>query len=129
MRFCYPFVAMCLISAGCSTKSTDPIAVEGTVTFMGRPLSGGIVVMTPDRARGTNGKPIVGEIQSNGRYELPSTGLVPGWYRVSISDSASWNAVEGFPASFRRPDRSGLSRELLAGREHRFDYHIDATRP
>ena len=129
MRFCFTATLFAMLTMGCGNKTAAPLSVKGSITFMGRPLSGGIVVMTPDRDRGTHGKPILAEIQWDGRYVLPPSGISAGWYRVSISDSASWNAVEGFPASLRRPDRSGLSRELVAGREHQFDYHIDAMRP
>lgn len=114
---------------GCGSKPAAPLAVEGTVTFMGRPLSGGMIVLTPDRDRGMYGKPIIAEIIHDGSYRLPEAGVQPGWYRVSISDASSWNAVEGFPASLRRPDRSGLNRELVAGRGHRLDFHIDVPHP
>jgi hypothetical protein len=123
MRF---LPVLMLFAFGCGTKPSTPATVEGSVTFLGRPLVGGLVVFTPDRDRGTTGKPTTAEIVSNGRYGMPVTGLTPGWYRVSISDPPSWYAVEGFPASLRRPDRSGLSREIVAGRDHRFDFHIEA---
>lgn len=116
------------IFAGCQSKSTTANTVEGTVTFFGRPLAGGLVVFTPDREKGSTGKPFTAEILANGHFAMPATHLPPGWYRVSISDPPSWYAAEGFPASLRRPDHSGLCREILANRDHRFDFHIDALR-
>lgn len=115
------------LACGCSAKPVAPATVEGTVSFLGRPLAGGLVVFTPDRSRGTNGKPVTADVLADGRYAFPVTGILPGWYRVSISDPPSWNAVDGFPAALRRPDRAGLSREILPGRDHRFDFLIDAA--
>jgi len=113
------------MASGCGTKPTAPATVEGTVHFLGRPLAGGMVVFTPDRDRGTTGKPIAAEVLADGRYELPSSKLAAGWYRVSISDPPAFQS--GFPATLRRPDRSGLSREIHPGRDHRYDFHIDAA--
>lgn len=114
-----------LIVSGCGTKPQAPATVEGTVHFLGRPLAGGMVVFTPDRDRGTTGKPIAAEVLADGRYELPSDKLSAGWYRVSISDPPAFQS--GFPATLRRPDRSGLSREIHPGRDHRYDFHIDVA--
>ena len=113
------------LGCGCGTKPQAPATVEGTVRFLGRPLAGGMVVFTPDRDRGTTGKPIAAEVLADGRYELPSSILAAGWYRVSISDPPAFHS--GFPATLRRPDRSGLSREIHPGRDHRYDFHIEAA--
>jgi hypothetical protein len=124
MRTLPLFVALGL--AGCSTAAPAPSPVEGSVTFLGRPLAGGLVVFTPDPGRGTGGKSVVAAIAPDGRYAIPA--LVPGWYRVSLADPPSGNAVDGFPAELRRPDRSGLSREILPARTHRMDFQIEAAR-
>lgn len=114
-----------VMAFGCGTKPHAPATVEGTVRFLGRPLAGGTIVFTPDRDRGTTGKPVAAEVLADGRYELPSDKLAAGWYRVSISDPPAFQS--GFPAELRRPDRSGLSREIHSGRDHRYDFHIDAA--
>jgi hypothetical protein len=122
------FAVVALLMAGpwgCSRPAPVPSPVEGTVTFLGRPLSGGLVVFTPDIERGSAGWPVVADVSSDGRYALAS--LPPGWYRVSLSDPPTGNAADGFPAELRRPDRSGLCRQILPGRAHRIDFHIDAA--
>ncbi|MFO0936765.1 MAG: hypothetical protein U0798_09660 [Gemmataceae bacterium] len=121
-------VLILIVFCGCERKVAEPKSVEGVVTFLGRPLSGGLIVMTPDRGRGMTGKPVIASIHADGHYALPAKEMLPGWYRVSISDPATWNVVEGFPPALRKPDCSGLSRQILAGREHRFDFLIDASR-
>ena len=118
------FVFLCVL-AGCSAKTAAPSSVEGHVTFLGRPLAGGLVVFTPDPGRGGTGRPVIADIASNGHYAMPA--LSPGWYRVSLADPPSWNAIDGFPAALRRPDHSGLSREIVPGRAHRIDFRIDAA--
>src|SRR5687767_13677854 len=80
-----------------------PATVRGSVTFQGRPLPGGVVVCTPDKDRGTAGKPIRGELGPDGTFKLHSTAagphVPPGWYRVSI---AAPPGEERFPPQLRR---------------------------
>ena len=115
--------ALAVAPFGCHGPAPSP--VEGSVTFLGRPLPGGLVVFSPDAGRGGSGKCAIAVIASTGQYVLPS--LTPGWYRISLADPPSWNAVIGCPAELRRPDRSGLSREIRPGRPHRFDFRIEAA--
>src|SRR5438067_936152 len=56
---------------GCSRPAPPgPATVRGAVTFQGRPLPGGVVVFTPDKDRGTPGKPVRGEIGPDGTFKL-----------------------------------------------------------
>src|SRR4051794_33784616 len=58
-----------LVAAGCGDGGA---AVEGTVTFDGRPIDGGYVTLLPADGKGTAASgPIV-----HGRYRV--TGVVPG---------------------------------------------------
>src|SRR5579872_5285905 len=41
--------------------------VQGRITFQGQPMSGGLVVFSPDVERGGTGKPISSEITQDGR--------------------------------------------------------------
>jgi hypothetical protein len=117
-----------LLLAGCGTP--PPATVSGSVHLHGQPLAGGIICFSPDPARSGPGKVVSAEIQSDGTYRLPD-GVAPGWYRVSLTNAPVAHAAESFsgpsfPAELRRPDRSGLVREVQAGREHRFDFFIVA---
>lgn len=123
------FVIVLILGVGCGKSDRAPDAtVQGRVLFQGRPLAGGVVVFAPDREKGTAGKPLTATIDSNGRYKLTVEGAAavpPGWYRVALADSpASFDDVR-FPAALRRPDKSGLEREVLAGKENVFHFEIE----
>ncbi len=129
-----------LVLAGCSKPTpVAPAPVRGQVLFQGRPLAGGLVVFTPDRERGPSAKPFAAKLDADGRYELApappvapnapsgvSQGVPPGWYAVAFAD-APQPGVAGFPAELRRPDLSGVLREVVAGRDNVIDFHITAT--
>jgi hypothetical protein len=107
--------------------------VQGRVIYRGQPVSGGLVVFTPDLERGGSGKPIPAEIASDGRFQLPSGGetvIAPGWYRVAIASAPNPSSILAnehsvFPPQLARPDRSGLVREVKAGQENTFDFIIE----
>jgi hypothetical protein len=132
MRVLVPVVALAAgavavaLHGGCgSSAGPAPAAVRGKVTFQGRPLSGGLVVFTPDRDRGTTGKPIRGEIGPDGTFRLERDGsdhIPPGWYRVAIASAPGRPA---FPPQLRRPDTSGLLREVRPGKEHSFEFCVE----
>jgi hypothetical protein len=137
MRALVPVVALAAgavavaVHGGCSSSTPPgPAAVRGKVTFQGRPLSGGLVVFAPDRDRGTTGKPIRGEIGPDGTFRLNHDGtshIPPGWYRVAIA-AAPGDPEPGrpaFPPQLRRPDTSGLLREVTAGKEHSFEFAVE----
>jgi hypothetical protein len=112
---------------GCSRPAPPgPATVRGSVTFQGRPLPGGVVVFTPDKDRGTAGKPIRGELGPDGTFKLHDTAagpqVPPGWYRVSIAGPPG---EERFPPQLRRPDTSGVVREVTPGKEHVFEFAVE----
>ncbi len=135
---------LCLVawfaSCGSCTKSAAPpapVAVRGRVEFMGQPLARGLVVFTPDRERGHTGQPIAARLDASGHYELNpappiapgapagvSQGIAPGWYVVSFAESNTPNSGTRFPAELHRPDRSGVARQVVAGRENVIDFEI-----
>jgi hypothetical protein len=112
---------------GCGAAETrSPATVRGRVLFQGRPLAGGMVVFTPDPDRGPAGQPARATISPHGEYRLTSDGspyISPGWYRVAIADPPQ--TVRGFPAALRRPDRSGIEREVISGKENVFEFEIE----
>lgn len=139
MRAVVPVVALVAgavavaVHGGCSSSAPPgPSAVRGKVTFQGRPLAGGLVVFTPDRQRGATGAPARGEIGPDGTFRLTHDGgdrIPPGWYRVAIAGAPSESVSEpgrpAFPPQLRRPDTSGLVREVQPGREHTFEFVVE----
>lgn len=118
--------------SGCGNSTTGTTAtISGQVSFQGQPLAGGMIVFSPHPERGPAAKPAHAVIAPDGRYRVLSAGspYVPaGWYCVAIADSAENSALESpgraFPAALKRPDRSGVEREVLPGRENILDFHI-----
>jgi hypothetical protein len=98
------------------------------VLLNGRPLAGGRVVFAPHPDRGPVAPLAAAELDADGTFRLAANGsayLTPGWYRVAIADPADGDAP--FPPALRRPDRSGLEREIVPGRDNLFEFHIDLT--
>ena len=123
-------VAATVFPFGCGKPTPPPPAkVSGSVAFQGRPLSGGLIVFVPDFDKGNSGKMLAATVQHDGGFQLADGAAVvtPGWYRVAVSDPPGY--FDGvFPAPLRRPDRSGLEREVKPGHEHHFDFAIETTR-
>jgi hypothetical protein len=116
--------------AGCGKTDTPlPAKVSGVVTFQGRPLSGGLVVFVPDPDRTATGTLHTANLSADGRFELAggAASVPPGWYRVAIGEPAGWYET-GFPPPLRRPDRSGLEREVKPGHDHHFEFHVETGR-
>lgn len=124
-----------LLMSSCGQPVPDPIStVHGTVTFQGQPLAGGLIVFTPDRERSTATRTLAAEIDEEGYYQLTVEGMAivtPGWYQISIADTASLytspDNILRFPPALRRPDRSGLEREIIAGHDNVLDFHVQAN--
>ena len=118
---------------GCSRKSPSaPATVRGRVTFQGYPLAGGLIVFSPDPDRGGSGKPIRGDLDQDGRFQLKladDSAIPPGWYRVAIAPAPSTPSSSlldhRFPPQLARPDKSGLVREVKAGQENVFEFAVE----
>lgn len=128
------FAAMSL-TGGCGSKAPEPgpATVRGRVTFNGRPVAGGLVVFTPDPQRGGHGRPARAETGTDGGFvlHLDASHQIPaGWYRVSIAPPPAvpdpTSVSPPFPAKLARPDLSGLEREVQAGKEHVFEFAVEA---
>jgi hypothetical protein len=132
-------LAMAAVSCD-GSRSREVGIVRGRVTFQSQPLAGGIIVFSPHPDRGfATVAPATAEIDQFGEYKLKVEGnvyIASGWYRVSIADPPNWTvvvpsnspqlaAVSLFPDALRQPDKSGLEREVRAGRDNEFDFHIE----
>lgn len=120
-----------LVFFGCArTPPAATARVSGVVTFEGRHLAGGVVVFVPDADRTAGGKMLTATTDASGRFALADGAAVvaPGWYKVAIADPPGGEWAYVFPAELRRPDRSGLEREVKAGHDHNFEFLIELTR-
>lgn len=121
-------LALMIAVTSCGSSSRAPATVRGRVLFQGQPLAGGTVVFTPHPDRGPAAKPASAIIDGEGLFRLSLDSqpyITPGWYRVSLADPGTTHTWAIFPAALRRPDRSGLEREVLAGQEHVCEFHIE----
>jgi len=131
-RTLFAGLALALGLSGCGKPaSAKPATVRGQVLLQSRPLVGGVVVFAPDRDRGNSGKTVMAKIDEQGNYALGRDGdpaVAPGWYRVAVAEPADLNLEASgyprFPAALRRPDQSGIAREVTAGVENLIDLHI-----
>jgi len=126
--------ALAALQTGCnrSSKPEAPCTVRGRVTFQGQPVAGGMVIFTPDRDRGSSGKPLRADTDSNGIFELrfeSNPAVPPGWYRVAIAppagDASAGSSQSPFPPQLRRPDTSTLSREIAPARDNFFEFAVE----
>lgn len=119
------------VTVGCGQPAAPAAArVEGRVTFQGRPLAGGVVVFVPDADRNAAGGMHTAAVDGDGGYRLAdgAATVPPGWYRVALAEPAGVFAPGTFPPPLRRPDRSGLERQVKPGHDHRFDFEVELTR-
>lgn len=72
--------------AGCGTTETDQAAVQGTVTYQGKPVPAGTIVFEPDVARGNQGPSGFATIK-DGQYSTRDSGkgIRPGSVTLWIS--------------------------------------------
>ena len=122
-------MSLCAAFAGCSGQSRSPATVRGHVLFQGKPLAGGTVVFAPHPDRGPASKPAIATLDSEGSFRLNADGspyITAGWYRVALADPGTPQTWAVFPAALRRPDRSGLEREVISGQDNVFEFEIQS---
>lgn len=139
-RICRPALlfAGILFLSGCGS-STPPLApVTGTVAYRGQPLPSGMIVFTPDPAKGSTGPSATAVIQSDGSFILHTAdapGAAAGWHRVTVVCIADPEQELGstsyaipvslIPEKYRSADLSGLSREVRMGQNNEFNLNLD----
>ncbi len=124
MRQAFALVGAVLVAvAGCGGGADPPESVTGRVLYRGTPLAGGTIVFVPDPDRGGDGPIAGGEIRSDGRYSLRadgSTGVCPGWYRVSFAATSKTS----LPPRYSDPTRSGQACEVKAGKANEINFDL-----
>lgn len=119
------------LCAGCQQRPAPFAPVSGKVTYQGGALAGGLIVFTPDAARGESGTIACAEIRPDGSYVL-NTGETPGatagWYRVSVAALApagSGPPLAILPVKYGDPRTSLLACEVKANRTNQLDFNLD----
>jgi hypothetical protein len=82
-KLCLLAVASLIVSSGCGSGHPKTYAVSGQVTVGGKPLTTGEIQLVPE-----TGRPAVGTIGSDGRFELGTfderDGAPKGTYKVVV---------------------------------------------
>lgn len=124
-----------IISLGCGQGKPTTAQVCGRVTFQGKPVPEGKIIFMPD-----NGRPAIGEIGPDGRYELKTfaagDGAAFGKHRVVIEArrvsggakpktleeefhgggaAANFSVEWLVPEKYSNSDTSNLTAEVKAG--------------
>lgn len=117
----------CLALAGCGGSGLDTVAVDGTVTYDGKPLEIGVVRFVPVDPEGMLA---TGTLQPGGKYTLStrnSDGVLEGEYKVTVESFVIDETVpekdkelgiggktSAIPTKYSDPETSGL-RETIDG--------------
>jgi len=130
------FYALVLVLTGCGDRQRSAdLVVRGQILFRGEPLSGGMIVFSPNLERGSNGPLALATLQADGSFTLvgeEGKPIQPGWYRIAIAPKAGTidlptaeRPYPGLPAKYRNPSKSGLEREIKAGMENLICFDLD----
>jgi hypothetical protein len=132
-------IATCLVLAGCErVDEGNRVPVVGKVTFKdGKPLPRGVVIFSPDGAKGNESlhEPR-GAIDAQGNYKQSTTdrlgGVQPGWYTVTIisqepydESKSSWDPPQLINRKYGNRQTSGLAVEVIEKAEPgRYDFQV-----
>jgi hypothetical protein len=129
------FCLALLTLVGCGERSKTDLVVRGQVLYRGEPVSGGLIVFTPNPDRGSDGPVATAAIEDDGSFTLVGPDgkpVRPGWYRVAVAAKAGTvdpptpgRPYPGLPAKYRNPLLSGLEREIRAGSDNVLSLDLD----
>lgn len=126
-------ILLCFVGGCGRNPGTSQTTIRGSVFYQGRPLAGGMIVFAPDHERGTPGKSISATIGQDGSYSVtPEKSAAGGWYRIAFAEAAeesqSYTGENRLPLALRRPDKSGVDREVSAGKDNVMVFDIEVPR-
>jgi hypothetical protein len=136
-------LALCAIGLVCSGIACNrgpklpPMAkTSGTVTFNGKPVTGGVIIFVPDPSKGSDGPMGIGEIDQSGHYRIRTLrveGALVGWHKVRIEDPMAGGPprVAGpvqIPGFYAKAETSGLTAEVKAGQDNQIDFALTPKR-
>jgi hypothetical protein len=133
-------IAAFLVLGGCKEPGDEGnrVPVAGKVTYKdGKPLHRGVVIFTPDGAKGNASQHEPrGPIDAEGNYKLSTTdrldGVHPGWYTVTIvaqepydESKSSWDPPWLINRKYGNRQTSGLAAEVIENPEPgRYDFQV-----
>jgi hypothetical protein len=126
-RWLWPLILIAPMGLGCGVDDSERMAVRGTIRVRGQLLASGTVVFVPDLDRGTPNELAIGQIKTDGTYQLETDtgrGVAPGWYRITIVAAPTALGL-ALPDKYRDPRRSGLEREVRRGQENLIDFALE----
>src|SRR5262245_58907691 len=91
---------LCLLAIACvsCSKQPEPIHVSGTITFGGKPVPKGIILIHPNRQKGNSG-PFGIAVISGGKFdtkELKGRGAMPGAVKFAVTGYGEGGTAEDF---------------------------------
>ena len=102
-----------LLHSGCGDSPPPPeTVVTGTVTYQGKPVTGGIVYFVIG-----DGRPYAGPIAEDGTYEV--TYIVTGDASIAVDTNtkAGLPTHMELPPQYSSPSRSGLNYTVVEGKQ------------
>jgi hypothetical protein len=126
---------VCAALIGCNRSKPTDTVVRGQILYRGEPVSGGLIVFSPNEDRGSSGPVVTATLQNDGSFALAGVDgkpVTPGWYRIAVAPRAGTTAIPtaarpypGLPQHFRNPSLSGLEREIKPGVENLVCFDLD----
>ena len=114
-------------AAAVARKPAETV-VRGQILYRGEPVSGGLVVFTPNVDRGSDGPVVTATLNADGSFTLTGDDGKPvaaGWYRIAVAPKpgsielpTAQRPYPGIPAKYRNPGLSGLTAEVKAGTDN-----------
>lgn len=127
--------ATILSAGGCGRSKQPDTIVRGQILYRGEPVSGGMVVFSPNPERGSNGPLVTATLENDGSFTLTGSDGKPvaaGWYRIAVAPRAGTVGLPtaarpypGLPQRFRNPAHSGLEHEIKPGIENIVCFDLD----
>lgn len=136
-RYLSPIGIFCALVAitSCDRAKPPETVVRGQILFRGEPVSGGMIVLSPNSERGSNGPLLTANLEPDGSFTVvgPEGKQVPsGWYRIAVAPRAgiqdlptATSPYPGLPSRFRNPAKSGLEHEIKSGTENIICFDLD----
>jgi hypothetical protein len=94
-------VLLLVATSGCG-GGDKKLTINGTVTYKGQPISGGMLQFAATQG----GAPAAAVINKDGTYSM--TGVTPGEVKVSITATPGAKLPADLPEKYYDPEKSGL---------------------
>jgi hypothetical protein len=103
-----------LISGGCGGDRLDRRRIQGTVTFEGKPVQRGAVLLEPTRSVGTIAPTVYLRVQ-DGKFDTGDEGPIPGKYKVIVG---------GYDLAQKQVDDDGVTHTAQLFNDYSFEVEV-----